>query len=354
MDSARFDNLTRRLAGPASRRRTLRLLARGLVGGVLAAHGAARMGAAQPLDRDQDGLFDDDETDVYGTNPDVFDTDGDGIGDGEEIYNRDMGLNGPNDPLTSVTGEGGLAPAGDADPPASQVIAACAGQGGSCVSADCCTGYCDGETCQCVSDGLECRGNTECCNGVCNANGFCGTCALLGGSCDADSDCCRGDYAALCCFDGTTLTTRCTDVTNIGFVCPGDTPIPAGGCGAGLVDCGDGQGCVDLASNFVHCGACGATCGLNQHCAGGACAGLTCFDGTVDCGVSYCVDIQNDFGHCGACGHVCAEETTCVGGACTGGHVSGGGGDAAPICVKEYEDAFGEPPIAPSTCEGFE
>ncbi len=38
-------------------------------------------------DRDGDGLFDDDETNVYGTNPDVFDSDGDGDSDGLEVYN---------------------------------------------------------------------------------------------------------------------------------------------------------------------------------------------------------------------------------------------------------------------------
>lgn len=40
---------------------------------------------AERPDRDQDGLYDDDETDVYFTNPDVYDTDGDGVGDGEEV-----------------------------------------------------------------------------------------------------------------------------------------------------------------------------------------------------------------------------------------------------------------------------
>ncbi len=37
-------------------------------------------------DGDNDGLFDDDEVDIYGTNPTVADTDGDGSSDGEEIY----------------------------------------------------------------------------------------------------------------------------------------------------------------------------------------------------------------------------------------------------------------------------
>jgi hypothetical protein len=46
--------------------------------------------AAHPLqqrpDRDGDGLFDDDETDVYGTDPDNPDSDGDGADDGQEVY----------------------------------------------------------------------------------------------------------------------------------------------------------------------------------------------------------------------------------------------------------------------------
>jgi hypothetical protein len=38
------------------------------------------------IDSDGDGLFDTDETSLYGTSASVFDTDGDGVGDGEEIY----------------------------------------------------------------------------------------------------------------------------------------------------------------------------------------------------------------------------------------------------------------------------
>jgi hypothetical protein len=40
----------------------------------------------QRPDRDGDGLFDDDETDVYGTDPDNPDSDGDGPDDGQEVY----------------------------------------------------------------------------------------------------------------------------------------------------------------------------------------------------------------------------------------------------------------------------
>ena len=37
------------------------------------------------IDADGDGLFDDDETDIYGTNPNKADTDGDGMNDGDEL-----------------------------------------------------------------------------------------------------------------------------------------------------------------------------------------------------------------------------------------------------------------------------
>jgi hypothetical protein len=59
--------------------------------------------APAQVDSDGDGLYDLDETSVYGTDPNVFDTDGDGTGDGEEIYNG-------TDPLAAA------APAQPADP----------------------------------------------------------------------------------------------------------------------------------------------------------------------------------------------------------------------------------------------
>jgi hypothetical protein len=37
-------------------------------------------------DRDGDGLYDDDEINVYGTDPDIYESDGDSRGDGEEVY----------------------------------------------------------------------------------------------------------------------------------------------------------------------------------------------------------------------------------------------------------------------------
>lgn len=42
----------------------------------------------QRPDGDGDGLFDDDETNVYGTDPGRSDTDNDGVDDGEEVFNK--------------------------------------------------------------------------------------------------------------------------------------------------------------------------------------------------------------------------------------------------------------------------
>jgi len=54
-------------------------------------------------DRDNDGLMDWQEQ-FYGSNADVFDTDGDGTGDGDEINEgRDPTIAGPNDALSSMS-----------------------------------------------------------------------------------------------------------------------------------------------------------------------------------------------------------------------------------------------------------
>jgi hypothetical protein len=83
MDPRTFDRWTAAIARYPTRRGALRLLTGGVLAGLLSPRLSA---SAQRADRDQDGLFDDDEPGVYGTNPDVADTDGDGSGDGEEIY----------------------------------------------------------------------------------------------------------------------------------------------------------------------------------------------------------------------------------------------------------------------------
>lgn len=113
MDAQRFDRWTVAMTQRPTRRATLRLLTGGLLGGLLAQRMFGPAFAQRP-DRDDDGLYDDDETDVYGTNPDVYDTDGDGVGDGEEVY----------------VGTDPLVPEGGAPPPAP-------GGGGECPPEGC-------------------------------------------------------------------------------------------------------------------------------------------------------------------------------------------------------------------------
>src|SRR5262245_25455593 len=100
MDAHTFDRWTTEVSQHPTRRETLRLLAAAVLGGMISWPGIAPAAAQRP-DRDGDGLYDDDETDVYGTNPDNPDTDGDGVSDGEEIYNRDQGLGGHDNPLVN-------------------------------------------------------------------------------------------------------------------------------------------------------------------------------------------------------------------------------------------------------------
>lgn len=63
---------------------------------------------AASADRDGDGLFDTDESKTYGTNPDISDTDGDGVGDGQEIERGTNPLKNQAGPLPTPTGVGPL------------------------------------------------------------------------------------------------------------------------------------------------------------------------------------------------------------------------------------------------------
>ncbi len=80
--STRFDDSVSAAARRDGSRAALRLLAAGALGSMRPSRVMSGR-AARRSDRDQDGLFDDDEPDVQGTNPDIVDPDGDDVGDGE-------------------------------------------------------------------------------------------------------------------------------------------------------------------------------------------------------------------------------------------------------------------------------
>jgi hypothetical protein len=225
----------------------------------------------------------------------------------------------------------------------SPVIAAqplCAQLGEACNSDDqCCVGYCSQDGfCACVADSEVCypSGYGGCCNGQpCNAQGFCGgACGDIGAGCNSDVDCCQGNFPALCCFSGVSLTTVCTDVSNTGYVCPGDAPVAAG-CPAGQTDCGGS--CVDLSSHAGHCGACFNSCPLGGTCQGGVCGGVLCGDGLTDCG-GFCVDLASDELHCGACYTSCPLGGYCAGGVCGGLICEDGLVACYGRCVDLYTD----------------
>lgn len=239
MDAQAFDRWAAAMARRCGRRATLRLLAGGLLGGQLAHRAPAMARAWQRADRDGDGLFDEDETDIYGTNPDAYDTDGDGTGDGEEIYNRDNGLGGPSDPLVN---DNAAPPPDDdfcpecglqEDLPEGDFYDQCASQGlTECPTAT--GGFCtnllqDPNNCGACGAACSLMPGHNCCNGSCldttadpNNCGFCGIVCPAGSSC-VSSACqasgssggapfcnpaglpCGGDVFVACC-SGTCLS----------------------------------------------------------------------------------------------------------------------------------------------------
>src|SRR5262245_11243630 len=193
MDAGTFDRWTAIVAQPPTRRAALRLLAASTLGLLFPARGAF----AQRPDRDGDGLYDDDETDVYGTDPDNPDSDGDGSDDGQEVYDG-------TDPLTPNGG-------GSSAPPPPAPTGCGVGQsncGGICVDL--------------ATDETNC--------GACGNN--CGTAPCFGGVCDVGAI----------------------------VEAPPPPPPPAPvGCAAGLHDC-NGT-CSNLTSDPANCGLCGWDCG---------------------------------------------------------------------------------------------
>jgi hypothetical protein len=209
MNAQTFDRLVADAVRRPTRRSALRLLAAGFLGTVP----FAPVAHAQRADTDEDGLFDDDETDVYGTDPFNPDTDGDNVSDGQEIYNRDNGLGGNADPLVNENAV--------PEPPTPTLEP-------SCFSEGC---------------GPNHFGKPElCCGGFCidvwNDESNCGTCGVV---CPAGSRCENGTCLVNCAF--------------------------------GLIDCGDGV-CVDLSVSGAHCGACFNSCPLGGVCRSGVCTRL--------------------------------------------------------------------------------
>ncbi len=84
-------------------------------------------------------------------------------------------------------------------------------------------------------------------------------------------------------------------------------------CPARLVVCQ--ENCVDLSTNFEHCGECGEDCGSGEECISGVCVDKDCDQGFLACG-GECVDVSQDPNFCGRCDRQCFAGEDCVSGQC--------------------------------------
>ena len=75
--------------------------------------------------------------------------------------------------------------------------------------------------------------------------------------------------------------------------------------------------CVDVQTDWLHCGACGASCASGEVCDGAGACTLSCQSGLTDCSAT-CVDLQSDRANCGTCDSACQDGEVCDGaGSCT-------------------------------------
>jgi len=81
-------------------------------------------------------------------------------------------------------------------------------------------------------------------------------------------------------------------------------------CPGGAVLCGGA--CVEVATDSLNCGACGAACGEGRVCADATCV---CAPDRFQC-VTGCEDLFDDPRNCGGCGLSCPPDATCTEGAC--------------------------------------
>jgi hypothetical protein len=248
MDAHHFDRLTLNIARRPTRRTALRLLVGGMLGAWLSQRGLAPVPAQRP-DQDGDGLYDDDETNVYGTDPTHPDTDRDGATDGSEIYYRDNGLGDPDDPLV---------PEAMRTPPPPEPCPA--GQN-----------YCRSGCTDLSSDPFNCGGCDLFCDNIVGPICINGTCTADPAApapvyCPAGQTDCGGSCVNLSSHAG--HCGACFTSCPLGGICQGGV---CGGviCMDGLTDCGGT--CVDTRSRAAHCGGCFQSCPLGGICGGGVC-----------------------------------------------------------------------------------
>lgn len=147
----------------------------------------------------------------------------------------------------------------------------------------------------CLDGGASCEAFSECCSGTC-ANNVCAACGKQGDSCGGG--CCVG----LICYNS-----ECNSCGPDGAPC-----LASGDCCSGV--CSNGT-CADL------------VCKPSENECGTKCVDKLDHDNCLSCGVACaaansccqqgCRDLMSDVMNCGACNNVCPEVThTCDNGAC--------------------------------------
>jgi hypothetical protein len=141
----------------------------------------------------------------------------------------------------------------------------CTATGQSCaMSAECCSGVCNGTSCvagMCGTTGATCKTAADCCNLICNMNGTCGS-----GQCVSDNQ-----------------------------------PCTAGGTPCCSTTCGANGMCTPL---NPMCKTAGNTCGGNAECCSQVCTGGAC---VAPSQISYCTQP----------GDICFHDNDCCTGVCT-------------------------------------
>jgi hypothetical protein len=310
MEDHRFDELTRSLAKPVSRRQVLKALAAATLGGLLVRQGTGRALA--------------DNSDCAHFCNDVFPP------GGERGHCKSGGAHGTG-PCFACGPE---APSGHPDVCGVGTSAAgccpatattCCPAGGACGPAcpPTSTAHCanlESDVCNCGTCGRCCPSGTICCGGTCIATCTASDQCHVAGVCDPATQSCtnppKPDNVTCSGTDQCFRTYTCQ-----AGVCTGSDPVT---CTA--VDQCHRPGTCDpntgVCSNPIQPD--GTTCaGSNAcqtyACRAGVCTGINVADGTscgpgLVCCSGTCTDTSSDANNCGSCGTVCS--TRCAGGTC--------------------------------------
>jgi hypothetical protein len=180
------------------------------------------------------------------------------------------------------------------------------------------------------------RTNCGACGNVCNLPNAVTTACIAGvceaTSCAADFQNCSGNPAAGCDTNVSTSRTNCGTCGNVCNLPNATATVCVAGvcevaaCPAGYSTCNGppANGCINLSTSRMNCGACGNVCNLpnaiTTGCFAGVCEATSCAAGFQNCSgnpATGCeTNLTNSSANCGACGNACAPTQSCVNGVC--------------------------------------